>query len=225
VDDATPYVIFDTGADLANAKIVDMSSGAPVVFGSNPDYPPNGTYTHVRYTLAYLEFTINCDLNDGRGYAPTKFRLYASTVGDIQDGDVLVSINGTWNWIAGGAFYPITGARPNNPTQDSGFSRPDGVAGTEEFSPDPWYGYNELPEPLVINNPSGKYILTTTFDVTTSPQAPGCGGTFAWNDVTEDGLFKPAVMYTEGGDAGDPGQGYGEWAPLAPVISVSVAKE
>ena len=88
-DDTDPYVIFDTES-LENPKVIQLTGdGASQSFGENSAYPSAGTYTHMRVTMVYHEPTILADVNDGNGYVAHKFRIYCSTVGAVQDGDVL----------------------------------------------------------------------------------------------------------------------------------------
>lgn len=253
-DDTTPYTVFDKGG-VDQAQLVDLASGAPVSLGENASYPAAGTYTHVRMTIAYLQTRINCDINDGQGYIQHDFRIYASTVGNVQDGDTVVLSNGEWHWIVGGdggATYPaITTPRPALVT-DRIFHTPAGDVAEDNIvhdfywykdtadSPDPYTQVVALPTPIVVPaNPSGVYKVTANFDITTSPLIPGSTGTFIWDDVMNDdypdgdGQFRPGTEWASTGHCGDKipegtawaSNGMPMWSPLPPTITMSATTE
>lgn len=218
-DDPDPYVVFDTG-DVTNARVISFNGGTSSVnIGNNSQYPEPGTYQIVRITCAYQQFTILADVGDGNGHIPHSFRVYNSTVGDVQDGDVLIEIAGTYNWIKGGGYYPITGDRPDI---FPGFlAQHTYLAG--EDSNDPNTFTVTLPSPIVVPaTPTGRYRLTAGFNLSASPEDGGSTGTFVWDDVTEDGLFKPGIDMAEGGD-GNAAEyeinGPPLWTPLGPTIT------
>ncbi len=218
-DDPDPYVLFDTGG-VANAKVISFT-GAPgdVNIGSNTQYPDPGSYTVVRVTCAYQQLTILADIGDGSGYIPHSFRVYNSTLGKMQDGDILVMMNAEWQWIKNGGHYPISGDRPDI------FP---GVLAAHEYlasaeSDDPNTITITLATPLVIPaNPNGKYTISGGFNLGASPEIANSTGTFAWDDVTVDGQFKPGVDMAQGGDGNQAEfEAYGAplWTPLGPTIT------
>lgn len=84
---------------------------------------------------------------------------------------------------------------------------------------------NQLPSSLVMSE-GHTYTMTTTFNVAQNadlymadiPAANGAG-TFFWEDVTQDGVFKPFLTYALGGDRGDGVHGDSEWFILPPTVT------
>lgn len=218
-DDPAPYVLFESSSGHSR-QIAFTADTTLASIGENPAYPAAGTYNFVRFTCMYQQMTILADVGDGNGYTSHSFRVYNSTVGSVQDGDVLISVGGVWNWIKGGGFYPITGARPDDTI--SGLLASHSYLASDE-SPDPNVVVLPLAQPLVIPaNPTGMYRITASFDITQSPDEPGSTGTFVWDDVTPDGMFKPGVDMAQGGDgnaADYATKGAPEWTPLGPTIT------
>lgn len=229
-DDASPYVVYDNGADLTAAKVIDLvNDGDRASFGENSEYPAAGTYTHVRMTLVYLDQAMPVDIGDGQGTVSHHFRVYASTVGEVQDGDVLMDIGGNLSWIQGSGFFPATGPRPPFVNGDGSEIVQFGPwAANTADSPDPFVCTIALPadgQIVVPAHPSGKYVLSVKFDITRSPDIVGSQGTFIYDDVDEDGKFEPAVNDEDGGDStwGD-ARGNAGWSPLTPTMTVSFTK-
>lgn len=226
-NDQHPYVVFDRGADLGDAKVINLTDGTSASFGENSDYPEAGTYTHIRLTLVYLDETVSMNL-DGSGLAPLHIRIYASSVAPVVHGDVLLEANGELNWQKGGQFYPITGDRPEVGDWQTGrlvqFS-----AWAGQDSPDPYVTTLALPEGqsmIVPANPEGKFVVNVNFDATSSPQAPGANGIFFYDDINEDGVFAPGVSVEQGGDEAAPDSQFGEgsWDTLQPTITATFTK-
>lgn len=225
-DDTTPYLVFDTGSVESPMAITLTGTDSTKSFGENSEYPEPGAYTHMRITMVYQELTVNADVNDGNGYVAHKFRIYATTVGNVQDGDLLMDVDGTYNWIKGGGFYPVTGSRPDDSIQDRLVRH--GYLASDE-SPDPYIFTGALATPLVVpDHPSGKYKIKATFDVSASPEVPGSTGIFMWDDVTQDGLFKPGIDMEQGGDCNATefeANGAADWTPLSPTITFTYSQE
>jgi len=230
-DDPNPYVVFDTStvddpSGVNNPKIIDLlGNGSTATFGSNSSYPAAGTYTHARFTLSYLEMTIPATIDETSGWVDHNFRIYASTVGNVQDGDVLVEVNSVWSWIFDGGYYDVAGDRPDaadrHPAQQNGFKDD-----TLE-SPDPYTMTMALSAPVVIPvAPNGQYVVAVNFDVTKSPEVPGSTGTFIFEDVNSDGKFEPGLPVAQGGDdVRETTQAPGEWNSLPPTITVTCVKQ
>lgn len=104
-------------------KEVTLTSG-PVEMCDNAA-PPAGTYTHMGVTLVFVQQTIRGAFTSNPNSIENRnIRLYASTSGNIQAGDVLMYSNGTWNWIktADGSYVPFTQDRPGGTA--SGWNTP-----------------------------------------------------------------------------------------------------
>ncbi|MFH1625404.1 MAG: hypothetical protein ABID54_09665 [Pseudomonadota bacterium] len=159
------YTVFDTG-DVSSPKVVDLVTGYEGTFGENATYPAAGTYDRERYILVYCELTLPAD-----GVVGT-YRLYMSTVGSYQRGDVRYNDNGTWKWIdSTDGSYDTT--RPASP-----------VVLDLSGQPDPYEETVNLTSSFTVPaDPTGLYTVTVTFDVT------NC---FFWDDRDGDGLFEPA---------------------------------
>jgi hypothetical protein len=198
--DSNPYVAAEF-APLSSEPVHFAMSSTPTNLASNPDYPDAGTYDVCRPTLGYLEMEFaTSEVSFG---TITKFRLYTSTVGTIQDGDVLVDDGGTWKWLDS-ATGGLSASRPASPVQDEWFSTAD--------SPDPFAPLDTPMNSLVIPaSPEGQYVGTISFDVT---------DTFFFDDVDDDGVFEPATD-----DVEQPGQGAPSWFPGPPSITLTVTNE
>ncbi|MEN6372373.1 MAG: hypothetical protein ABFD64_10210 [Armatimonadota bacterium] len=222
-NDTTPYVIFDTNS-VDNPKTITLTdTGVSESLGENESYPAAGTYSYCRFTLIYQELTINADL--GSGSQPLKFRVYSTTSGKIQDGDCLVYLNNTFNWIKGGHYFPISGNRPGD--EVTGTLTQHNYLASDE-TPDPYVFTSTLATPLIIPaNPTGKYKVSINLNITKSPEEPNSTGIFMWDDVTADGMFKPAIDKTLGGDGNEHEvieMGPAEFTPLSPTITFSYTK-
>lgn len=224
-NDEHPYVVFDKGADLSEAKVINLTDGASESFGENADYPEAGTYTHIRLTLVYLDETVTMNL-DGSGVKPLHIRIYASSVAPVVHGDVLMEANGVMNWQKGGQFYPVSGSRPSVGDWQTGrLVQFDPWAG-DDFS-DPFVATLEIQEPVIVPaNPDGKFVVNVNFDPTVSPQAPNANGIFFYDDIDEDGVFEPGVAAAQGGDEAAPDSQYGEgdWDTFQPTITATFSK-
>ncbi len=206
--DTSPYVIFNKGG-VDDAEYYNLGGTTATTFGSNETIPDAGTYTHVKLGLVYMQMTFNMDLGstDNAGYTSHNTRLYCSTITDtstaadqIQDGDVMFEVNGSWNWINldNGTF---SSTRPANPVQDSEFST--------TASADPYYETIALTSSVTIPaNPTGTWTGTFTFDGTDM---------FFFDDVDNDGKFEPGVQ-APNGDA-NMGSNVPLWWPEAPGVT------
>ncbi|HEY3417440.1 MAG TPA: hypothetical protein VGM23_11205 [Armatimonadota bacterium] len=207
-EDPSPYLLFDTN-DVAAPRRIVMSGGQPVVLGSNPAYPAAGTYTIVRLTLIYLEMTINADTGDGAGVASHTFRLYASSVGNVLHGDLLILVNGEWCWMssskannpaAGQYPLPVSNPRPGGSTltgwtddtplayvvQDHNWAFTSEDEGYS-MNVDPYVAELTLTAPMVVPaSPSGLYVISMIFDVTKTPQYADSEGMFMFTDLPLD---------------------------------------
>lgn len=244
-DDADPYVVFDTG-DIETPEVVDLTNGQSAAFGENSEYPAAGTYTHVRMTVVYFESEMMLDSGLGAGVEPGTFRVYASTVGNILNGDIVQLRDDKWYWMPGSGtmnqddLFVVntdTGPRP-----DSNSGHDFGIGGAnprsmvvQEFhfsqddneSPDPYVVTLELPEPIVIPaNPTGLYKITTTFDVGASILDPNATGVFLFDDVDGDGVFEPGPGMGDGSgrDCNDGTNGEPMYSILPPQMQMSFAK-
>lgn len=231
-DDADPYVVFDTGADLTQARVIDLlQAGASDSFGENDEYPEAGTYTHVRITVVYIDNVMAVDIGDGQGSVDHHTRIYASTVGEIRDGDTLMDVNGRLCWIQGATFPPITGSRPADPDINGSevVNFPPWASDDADTSPDPLTITVALPagqEVVVPANPTGTYLVNVNFDVTQSDIYPEATGIIFFDDTDQDGLFEPAVRFADGGDNMH-GEATGDalWEPLSPKITATFTKQ
>jgi len=100
---------------VTNPIEIDLTTGSYNLL-SGGSLPYANTYTHCGTTLVYLELWLTgCfSATDSTSRSTGKFRVYASTSGNIQAGDVLYYSNDTWNWInpVTGALTPYTSSRP-----------------------------------------------------------------------------------------------------------------
>jgi hypothetical protein len=96
-------------------------------------------------------------------------------------------------------------------------------------SADPYVCTFALGSPMVVPaNPTGKFRVTASFDVSASPEVPGSTGIFMWDEVTEDGEFRPAVDMNDGGDSNwdvKATMGLAQWTPLSPTITFSYTQD
>lgn len=105
------------GADpsVANPFVIDLSAGSFTI-ASGIKNPTPGTYTHMGINLVYIEQTLyGCfDTADPTKLEYGSFRVYPSTTGSIQAGDILFYKDGVWNWLNPTTFAltPITSSRP-----------------------------------------------------------------------------------------------------------------
>lgn len=244
-DDTDPYVVFDTG-DINSPEVVDLTNGESAAFGENTEYPDAGTYTHVRMTVVYFESDMMVDSGFGAGVEPGTFRVYASTVGNILNGDIVELRDDKWYWMPGsgtmdqedlfvvstdvgprpdsnsGHDFGIDGATPRSiVVQEFYFSQGD------DQSSDPYVVTLELPEPLVIPaNPTGLYKITTTFDVGASILDPNATGVFLFDDVDGDGVFEPGPGMGDGSgrDFNDGVHGEPMYSILPPQMQMGFTK-
>lgn len=234
-DDPSPYVVFSSTID--NPQVVNMTSGAGASFGENASYPTSGSYAYVRMTLAYYGIRITFDDGLGAGPQPGDFRLYASSVGFIKNGDVTVVMGGNQYWLAGDNYEGDHA--PFQVTTDVG-PRPDDIigagsicvhdfffSGDDTVSPDPYVMTMALESPVVVPpHPSGQYRLAVNFDVTHSPEDPSATGMFEFDDVNGNGTFEPGTGQTGGAgrDFNDGVHGEPQFCILPPTITVSYSK-
>lgn len=254
---------------VTNPIVVDLTAGSYDLLDSGA-LPYAGTYTHCGSALVYLELWLNgCfSATDITSISTGKFRIYASTSGNMQAGDVLYYSDNTWNWInpTTGALTPYTSARPGGTA--SGWTYPfDPFTGMINGNPvpvanvvqdsfwslrttnaiPPWMaaeaatnaanGYvfkstMTMGAPVVIQ--AGKnYRGTMNFNIATTVDAyftgafapPGENGTFAWDDVKNDGVYSPFLPFALGGDQGGDGvNGQGYFSPQPPTITVSTTE-
>jgi hypothetical protein len=198
--DSNPYVAAEF-APLTSDPVHFTMSSTPTNMATNPDYPEAGTYTHCRPTLGYLEMEFTASEVTFEGI--TRYRIYTSTVGSVQDGDVMVDHNGTWKWVDGTNGNIVT-SRPAMPVQDEWFSTAQ--------SPDPFAPLDTPMNSIVIPaSPEGQYVGTISFDVT---------DTFFFDDVNNNGIFDPSTGDFNDGIHGDPA-----WFPGPPVITLTVTNE
>lgn len=251
-DEDVSYTVFDTGSNLADAKVINLTSGTPAAFGENTQYPTPGTYTKVKMLLVYIEMTIKMDLNDGAGYANHKLRFYASSCGNVLNGDILIYHDNQWCWLTANddsyelVYIPITESRPDDASgvveePDGGWSEAAAVLQDLHFSldndmtPDPYTETITLAEPMVVPaDATGLYSVDVNFDVTRTPLIATSTGTFMWDDMINDsnpggdGEFRPALPYAATGLTGDNGfgspNGHPGFMPLPPTITVSYTK-
>lgn len=263
-NDASAYTVNLGGTySVNNPKIVDLASSSNPL--ADQAAPSAGTYTHMGMTLVFVQQTLSGAFTSNPNFIESRnIRLYASTSGKIQAGDVLMEANGTWNWIktADGSYVPISQDRPggtasgwNTPTD--GFGNPTGSSvEVASVVQDTWWSLrlaNNLTNwqqtevaAMAANNYVFKgqlafassftivtghnYTMTMTFDVSVSPDqyvanVPTANGTgtFFWDDVTNDGVFKPAVSFADGGDQNN-GNGQPDWNMLPPTITLTVTE-
>jgi len=198
-DESQSFTIIDKGS-ASNAEHFDLSD-TPQAITTNTNYPAAGTYTKMRITLAYLQMKINTVIPPATTPSPYEFRLYTSTVGDNQDGDLKIYIGGLWGWIDNDTGNFVSG-RPKNPLQDPFF------ASDITESPDPFVITITFSSSVTIPaNPSGLYKFYLTFDIT---------DTFFYDDVDNDGLFEPGF---KGDDTN------GVFYPGPPEITVTFSTE
>jgi len=164
---APSYTIFDTG-DISNPQILDLVTGVTGTFGSNGNYPPAGTYDRDMVLISYLELTLPVD-----GVTGT-YRVYMSTVGSNQQGEVKYNDSGTWKWIdSTDGSYDTVRANATTALQMDLTGQPDPYVETFSFT-------SSFTVPA---NPTGRYTATITFD---------CSNTWFWDDNDADGAFEPA---------------------------------
>jgi hypothetical protein len=235
-DDSTPYVVFDTGPDPANAKIIDLSSGKIATFGQNNDYPPPGTYTHVRLTLAYMDQAVPIDVGDGEGLVEHHCRVYTVDTGNVLSGDVCIDYGGQMSWIENNSFVPIKQSRPSSgPAGSAGAIKcvdwcdpagpddPPAPPDDSTFGPDAW----TIPlapgsEVVVPENPQGEFVINLNFDVTQSPEIPGSDGTIIFDDVDGDGNFEPGTDDAGGATGVDETP---TWEVLPPLVTAGCTRQ
>jgi hypothetical protein len=243
-DDPDPYVVFT--ATLDDPKSVDLTSGASASFGENASYPTAGTYTHVRMTIVYFKIRFSLDQGEGAGLEPADFQLYASSVGNIKNGDVVRLVDGLKYWMTASTYegdqapFAVNtdqGPRPDDLSglidspdgpvpssicvQDNFFCQPDNV------SSDPYTMTLALDTPVVIPaNPSGQYRLTANFDVNQSPLDATATGMFMFDDVDGDGIFEPGPGQTFGAgrDCNDGTHGEPQFCILPPLTTITYAQ-
>ncbi|MFQ3548405.1 MAG: hypothetical protein SNJ70_01470 [Armatimonadota bacterium] len=234
VNDSNPYVVFDI-EDLSNANVFDLSSSTINAIQGNTSYPSAGTYTHIRMKIVYVELGIRADLFD-EGISNYLMRLYCSSVPPVLNGDVLIYMNNTWNWMfddledndlsLDDILLPLAGGRPDNNSgwlfhefgypdklscvvQDYFFSMDENIV---EESIDPYVETFELPKPIVFpSNPSGVYIVAFKFDKT---------NIFVFDDVDGNGVFEPMG----GDDVTEEMLGEPIWYIEAPDVDVAIIK-
>lgn len=265
-NDASGYTV-----NLGGTYSVDSPKEVDLASSSNPladqAAPPAGTYTHMGFGLVFVQVTISgAFTSDPNKLESRNIRLYASTSGKIQAGDVLIEANGTWNWIktADGSYVPISQDRPGG-TASGWNTIVDGYGNTTvtavaSVNQDTWWSLRltnnltvwQLEEvtAMAANNYVFKgqlaftssftivtghnYTMTMTFNVSASPDqyvadipAANGTGTFFWDDATNDGVFKPAVSFANGGDQSDGVPGHNEpptWNVLPPTISLTATE-
>lgn len=228
-DDPTPYVVFNTGS-TNSPKVVDLASGRSAELGTNPSYPTAGTYRYVRMTMVYTDMTVAADMKDGAGLSQHKIRLYTSDSGKFKAGDLLAYKNSKWNWFGddgdGDIYVPTTSQRPNGRANHSGVVQDFHFS---KSSSEPYTEVVSLTTPFTVpENPTGKYVLTTNFDVTQSPLVSGSKGVFVWDAASsssDDDLdFPPAVPWASGtsssSDDVPPDPPF--WSALPPAVTTSM---
>lgn len=244
VDDESPYVVFT--ASVGSPREIQLTGGTSATFGENTAYPPAGTYTHARMVLVYIQTRFTLDDGLGNGLTTGDFRLYASSVGNIRNGDVVRVQNSQMYWMTS-SYYQGDDAPFQNSTSVG--PRPDSLSGTalieasprlmscvvqdyffsepDHISPDPYEQVIVLPTPIVVpGNPSGQYRVVVDFDVTSSPQDPVATGLFLFDDVNNNGIFEPGPGEGDGSDRdfNDGIHGEPHFCILAPTMSVSYTK-
>lgn len=254
---------------ITNPIVIDLTTGSYDMLDDGA-LPYAGTYTYAGCKLVYLELWLTgCfSTTDITSISTGKFRIYASTSGNIQAGDVIYYSDNTWNWInpATGALTPYTSARPGGtasgwtypfdpitqeingePTpvasvvQDSFWSlRPTnalplwmaGEAATNAANGYVFKNVMLMGAPVIIQ--AGKnYTGTMNFNIAASVDPyftgvlapPGENGTFAWDDVKNDGIYSPFLPFDLGGDQGGDGvNGQGYFAPQPPTVTASTTE-
>lgn len=227
-NDPNPYVVFNTNS-AENPKVINLNSGNPAELGNNPVYPTPGVYGYVRMTMIYTEMTVTADMKDGAGRSQHKIRLYTSNAGKFKAGDILAYHNSQWCWFGngnGGVYLPSSGNRPaagskgSAVVQDLHFSK----------STEPYVEVVQLSAPVAVSpSPSGKYVITTNFDVTKSPIVDGSTGLFVWDGVpasnNSDGEldFPPPVPWAQPTSGDDPEAPPAPpfWSVLPPTVTTS----
>jgi len=195
------YIIFDNGSVEA-AQYYDLSDETPTIFGSNETSPDAATYSHVGLYMAYIQATFPMDIGDvdNAGYIPHSVRIYASTSGEVQDGDLMIEAGGIWRWVDSTNGTYVT-SRPALPVQFLDFASAN--------TPDPYTEVVTLEAPVVIpEDPEGQWVGTFTFDGTDM---------FFYDDVDSDSKFEPGVL-TPNGDRVE-GFNQPQWAPSAPAVT------
>lgn len=100
---------------ITSPLVVDMTNGTFTVL-NNVGLPTAGVYTYQGVCLVYIqqEVTGCFSTTDISSISTGKFRVYASTSGNVQAGDILFYANDTWNWINPTTFTltPYTSSRP-----------------------------------------------------------------------------------------------------------------
>lgn len=119
-NDASGYtvdfgLVNGSAPSVTNPIEIDLTTGSYTML-SGGSLPYVGTYTYAGCTLVYLELWLDgCfSTTDPTVISTGKFRVYASTSGNIQAGDLLYYSNSTWNWVnpTNGALTPYTSSRP-----------------------------------------------------------------------------------------------------------------
>jgi|GEM_PF-6248883 len=212
LSDTTPYLMASWEAAGGTPQHFDLSS-SPTQMAVNASYPDAGTYTHMIPTLAYLEQQLPASLIDFNGI--TKFRVIMATYGTYQRGEVLVYSGGAWKWINDNTGSPES-SKPASPVMvDWGDEATVEVNGHIVFEPQ-----DVSMEGFTIpSSPSGVYTLTMVFDV---------AGTFAFNDLNENGTFEPSAEYPAG-DHETAGMrsasGEAVWSTGPPGLSMTATNE
>lgn len=213
LDDASPYVAYDSGS-IANTVDMDLKTDASQTFGTNLQYPPAGTYTHLAYTLLYIKQTCTYYNWPNAGANQGVFRAFASTYGNIQPMDLQVydTTAGVWKWDGIEAGLLIT--RASRVYQVDW----DMTIGWKENNTyyvaqkDPAVIIVPLSSPVIIpSNPTGLYVGTMSFDITNK---------LKWNDRDGNGVLGT-------GDENDSQNNFvgSQINPLPPKVTVTFTKQ